>query len=994
MIQCRSCAADNPDESKFCSECGAALSDEYAPTEIPVSSHESSLVSTPSDSHHGRFLPGAKVADRYRIVSLVGKGGMGEVYRADDLKLGHTVALKFLPRDLADDPKRLEYFHNEVRLTRQISHPNVCRVYDIGESDGQLFLSMEYIDGEDLRLLLRRIGRLPPDKGVQIAQQLCAGLAAAHEKGVLHRDLKPANIMLDGRGQVRITDFGLAKLADDGTEGEIAGTPAYMAPEQLFGGQVTIQSDLYSLGLILYELFTGRPARKTNSLPELMQANAESTLSQTLELPIDIDPVVQRAILRCLEQAPQERPLSAIAVAASLPGGDPLAAALAAGETPSPEMVAAAGKSGLLSLRTAAIYLGVVIVGLGLLVWRGGKASPTRQIDSSAVEIARQARGLLEELGHLSPNNPAAYESYQFILSKETSPQKEAKTNEEGAERKVLEFWYRSSPSDLFLEGNIEEIFKQRTNVTLTSPPPLIEGMCSVLLDRDQNLRELFVVSPLKRSRPERLTDIQDDELFAKKHSELASLYRQAGLLTTDLQNFDPPPDFDRLELSERRQRELKSLFAQAGLMQMTVEELRQSLEKSDVGKQDQAYEIGPPFHVDEFFVFQMKNPEQEDSAETTGHRIAWIELGYAEGRIAYFKAVQPSIERIHVSPWEQAPDPVPSWAVFPEKTQQYEPEGLKEKKRHVDSLRKQVRGQHEGGIKSYLQLISWTVSLFILPTTMVLAWRNITLGRSDRRTAWRLAVFLFFVTLLSTRLNFGMTLELLRASLKLSAGVAFQFWVYYLALEPIVRKFWPGILTAWSRAMTGRWRDPSLGHSLLMGAMMATLVPLLYYGLVGLSAEFKVSALSGNIALLAQFLELIRFVAGWGVYIIIILVLCRMVVPNDWLAAVVASVLLMVFWFFKFVAQPDPFTFVVMVYFATLMFFLIRLGAVAAFSFLFCHHLLVWMPLSDDLKGPDLAPTVLAVVVVLAFAGWGFYTSVGGRFAFEKPREGLGATG
>ena len=167
-----------------------------------------------SSSHHGRFLPGTKLAGRYRIVSLLGRGGMGEVYRADDLRLGQTVALKFLPPELAKDAKRLEYFHNEVRLARQMSHPNVCRVYDIGEVDGQHFISMEYIDGEDLKTLLHRIGRLPKDKGMQIAQQLCSGLAAAHARGVLHRDLKPANIMIDGQGQVRITDFGLATVAE------------------------------------------------------------------------------------------------------------------------------------------------------------------------------------------------------------------------------------------------------------------------------------------------------------------------------------------------------------------------------------------------------------------------------------------------------------------------------------------------------------------------------------------------------------------------------------------------------------------------------------------------------------------------------------------------------------------------------------------------------------------------------------------------------------
>ena len=203
------------------------------PASLPKEQRESTPFSDSDTSLHGRFLPGTRIAERYRIVSLAGRGGMGEVYRADDLKLGQVVALKFLPSGLAQGSPRLQQFINEVRLSRQISHPNVCRVYDIGEVDGQHFLSMEYIDGEDLRGLLRRIGRLPREKAVAIAQQLCAGLAAAHEKGVLHHDLKPANVMLDGRGQARITDFGLARLAAGaGSPGLVAGTPAYMAPEQ------------------------------------------------------------------------------------------------------------------------------------------------------------------------------------------------------------------------------------------------------------------------------------------------------------------------------------------------------------------------------------------------------------------------------------------------------------------------------------------------------------------------------------------------------------------------------------------------------------------------------------------------------------------------------------------------------------------------------------------------------------------------------------------
>src|SRR5262249_16300969 len=156
--------------------------------------------------------------------------------------------LKFLPRGLSSDRERLERFYAEVRIARQVSHPNVCRVYDVGEIDGQHYLSMEFVDGEDLASLLKRIGRLPADKAREIARELCAGLAAAHDKGGLHRDLKPSNVMIDGRGRARITDFGLAVAAGEALEGEISGTPAYMAPEQLAGKGASVRSDVYALG--------------------------------------------------------------------------------------------------------------------------------------------------------------------------------------------------------------------------------------------------------------------------------------------------------------------------------------------------------------------------------------------------------------------------------------------------------------------------------------------------------------------------------------------------------------------------------------------------------------------------------------------------------------------------------------------------------------------------------------------------------------------------
>jgi serine/threonine protein kinase len=198
--------------------------------------------------------------DRYRIVEMLGRGATGEVYRADDLRLGQPVALKFLPPHLAENEGARARIRNEVRVARQVSHSNVCRVYDIAEADGEAFISMEYVDGEDLRSVLRRLGRPSREKACEIARQLCAALAAAHEMGVLHRDLKPENIMIDGRGRVRITDFGLASFQRELEERALAGTPAYTAPELFAGAQASTRSDLYALGAVLYELFTGRAA--------------------------------------------------------------------------------------------------------------------------------------------------------------------------------------------------------------------------------------------------------------------------------------------------------------------------------------------------------------------------------------------------------------------------------------------------------------------------------------------------------------------------------------------------------------------------------------------------------------------------------------------------------------------------------------------------------------------------------------------------------------
>ena len=316
-MNCPRCQREISPDAVSCSSCGLSFNDATQPLEYqPDSSAKPDKRSfTSLDSiDDARFVPGTILAERYRIVGLLGKGGMGEVYRADDLKLAQPVALKFLPDHLLSDAAALARFHREVRVARQVSHKNICRVYDIGEADGRHFLSMEFIKGEELSSLLRRIGRLPQDKALQLARQICAGLAAAHDIGFIHRDLKPANIMIDGDGNARVLDFGLGGLAEEFAEEEIrAGTPAYMSPEQIEGKEQTVRSDIYSLGLVLYELFTGKRAFEAPTLNELIKLRrSDKTPTTPTSLVKDLDPLIEKVINRCLEKNPEDRPASAL----------------------------------------------------------------------------------------------------------------------------------------------------------------------------------------------------------------------------------------------------------------------------------------------------------------------------------------------------------------------------------------------------------------------------------------------------------------------------------------------------------------------------------------------------------------------------------------------------------------------------------------------------------------------------------------------------------
>jgi eukaryotic-like serine/threonine-protein kinase len=265
-------------------------------------------VADPTDAIANRFAAGVVFAGRYRMIACLGQGGMGDVWHAEDLVLGAPVALKLI-RSAGDEARAA--ILNEVRLARTITHPAVCRVFDVGEADGEVFFSMELVRGEDLASLIRRVGRLPAEKVADIARQLSAGLAAAHAAGVLHRDLKPANVLIDDEGRVRITDFGIAVTVDSRRHAAV-GTPGYMAPEQLLAGApLTERTDVYALGLLLYELVVGQHPFK-RSAPRMPPARPSALVPS-------VDPQLERVILQALSPDPRDRPASAAAVAAALP---------------------------------------------------------------------------------------------------------------------------------------------------------------------------------------------------------------------------------------------------------------------------------------------------------------------------------------------------------------------------------------------------------------------------------------------------------------------------------------------------------------------------------------------------------------------------------------------------------------------------------------------------------------------------------------------------
>ncbi|MCK4556703.1 MAG: protein kinase, partial [Candidatus Aminicenantes bacterium] len=304
-MNCPSCNHKNPSETRFCGKCGTQLL--YDKESLP--SHTNTL-QTPIKE----LIRGTTFAKRYELIEELGVGGMGRVYKVFDKKIKEEVALKILKPEITADEKTIERFSNELKFARKITHKNVGRMYDLNEEEGTHYITMEYIAGEDLKSTINRVGQLSIGKSISISKQVCEGLVEAHRLGVVHRDLKPSNIMVDKEGNSRIMDFGIARsLKAKGItrEGVMIGTPEYMSPEQIEALDVDQRSDIYSLGIILYEMLTGQLPFKAETPLGIAMKHKSETPKSPRALNTQIPEELSAVILKCMEKDKAKRYQSA-----------------------------------------------------------------------------------------------------------------------------------------------------------------------------------------------------------------------------------------------------------------------------------------------------------------------------------------------------------------------------------------------------------------------------------------------------------------------------------------------------------------------------------------------------------------------------------------------------------------------------------------------------------------------------------------------------------
>jgi len=311
-MKCSKCDHENPPDTSYCGKCGSPLM-----SEEDVSISQTHTLRIPTKA----LARGSTFAKRYEVLEELGRGGMGRIYKVVDRRIKEEIALKLLRSDIADDPKVVERFSNELKFARKIVHKNVARMYDLGEEEGVLYITMEFVPGEDLKAFIKRAGLLSLGKTIAIIDQVCEGLVEAHRVGLVHRDLKPQNVMIDKAGNAHIMDFGIARsLSAEGITdaGVIIGTPDYMSPEQVEGEEVDQRSDLYSLGVILYEMVTGRVPFQADSAFAVGMKHKTEIPKDPRAINPQIPEDLGRLIMKCMEKDRDKRYQTAKEVLAEL----------------------------------------------------------------------------------------------------------------------------------------------------------------------------------------------------------------------------------------------------------------------------------------------------------------------------------------------------------------------------------------------------------------------------------------------------------------------------------------------------------------------------------------------------------------------------------------------------------------------------------------------------------------------------------------------------
>jgi serine/threonine protein kinase len=299
-VNCPKCHTENPDTQGFCGDCGTQL---IPPKDIPA---QTRTIETPVQE----LTRGTLFSDRYEIIEELGTGGMGKVYRVEDTKAKEEIALKLIKPEIATDKKTIDRFRNELKIARKIRHKNVCAMFDLGDEKGRHYITMEYVPGEDLSSLIRKLEQLSERQTIFIAQQICNGLVEAYNLGIVHRDLKPQNIMIDKDGNARIMDFGIARLIESkGMTGAgiMIGTPEYMSPEQVEGMEVDQRSDIYSLGVVLYNMVTGKVPFEGDTPLSVAHKHKYEAPQEPKSLNLQISEGLNKLIIKCIEKNPEKR---------------------------------------------------------------------------------------------------------------------------------------------------------------------------------------------------------------------------------------------------------------------------------------------------------------------------------------------------------------------------------------------------------------------------------------------------------------------------------------------------------------------------------------------------------------------------------------------------------------------------------------------------------------------------------------------------------------